>query len=106
MKNAIKHKTQFEDLQSILASVCYLEQESKKAGMPRIAYLFRKLISDVEKLILQGSIDDAGDTKQSIDSDLYRILLLLQKFSSADKFNLESITTAIEEYEAIKKMVN
>lgn len=97
---------QSTELKAIIASLYYLETEAKKAGFEEISLMFRKTISDVDKWISDRILDNSLQYRDVVDSDLYRILCLLEKFSIANRFDLKSIFDAIEGYDAIRNRAN
>lgn len=97
---------QSDDLKGIVASLFYLETEARKSGYEEISLMFRKTISDMDRWINEKVLDSSMYYRDMMDSDLYKILSLLEKFSIANRFDLKSIFSAIETYDAMRKRAN
>jgi len=95
----MSHHERFDELKAIIASLYYLESEAKRSGLAEISHIFRKAIADVESFLKGESLDKRFYKEKIIDSDLYRILKLLDEFSKENKFDLRAIVRTIEMYE-------
>lgn len=102
----LDRQSQSDDLKGIVASLFYLESEARKAGYEELSLIFRKTISDMDMWINKRILDSSLYYHEIVDSDLYKILLLLEKFSIANRFDLKSIFNAIEAYETMRGRAN
>lgn len=91
------------ELQAIVASVGYLINESDKAGFYQISMILKKALADMEKALLGEKLDGANYLPHIINSQLYKIILLLLEFAGLNKFDLQSIMRSIEHYNDIKQ---
>lgn len=94
------------ELKAIVASVYYLESESRKVGLHAVSLIFKRAIADIDEWIKNQEIEKKFYYSNLIDSDLYRILSLLDQFSKANKFNLKAIIKTIEAYEDMESERN
>ncbi len=102
----LDRQLQSDDLKGIVASLFYLESEARKSGYQEISLIFRRTISDMDKWINKRMLDRSLYYSEMIDSDLYNILLLLEKVSIANRFDLKSFFKAIEAYETMRERAN
>lgn len=92
-----------DELKAIVASLYYLESEARKIGLNDVSLIFRKAIADIDVWLKKGHIEQTFYYENIIDSDLYRILRLLDYFSQSNRFDLQSIIKVIESYESLEK---
>ncbi len=92
------------ELKAIIASVYYLASEAQKSGFVEASILLKRTIADIEKWIKEGQLDP--DCADVIDSDLYNIMMLIEKFSQIDKSSLNVIMSAINTFDANNKVAH
>lgn len=93
MTNALR---QFEDIKAILASVYYLCTEAEKAGLKPVNKLFIRLIADLEACLASSGFDSRDLLDDVVESDLYSILQILDRFSHVNQHEAKRIVAAVE----------
>lgn len=92
--------SQNEELKAIIASVFYLETEANRAGLQGIGLILRETLANIEKWLKDAASGKSDGLSKCIDSDLYKILVLMNKFSKLYKTDLVAVLDAIESYNA------
>ena len=88
-----------KDLKAIAASLCYLEAESRRVGLQEVSWIIKKAIADMDDFLKGKNIEKKLYYYRILDSDLYKIFTLLDKFSKQHKFDLRALIKSVEAYE-------
>jgi hypothetical protein len=96
----LKSQSQNEELKAIIASVFYLETEANRAGLQEIGFILKETLANIEKWLTETASGKGDGLSKFVDSDLYKILTLMNKFSKLYKTDLVAVLDAIESHNA------
>lgn len=99
---SILEKEENHELRAILASVYYLSNEAKNSKLETVKSILEKALIDIENWITNPNFNSASYISDIANSELYKILTLLNQFSATHKGDLLNIVKSIEFYEKIK----
>ncbi len=91
-------REQQTELKAIIASLYYLENESAKLNFDEITIILKRAISEVDTFLQGHALNEDLFKKDLYNSELYKLLTVVNRFSTIGQKELGGLIKALEIY--------